>query len=396
METILYRFNPWWEGKKAAEGKIEREKYISKFFSTLNTRDIIILTGLRRVGKTTLMKLFIDKLITFGIDAQKILYVSLDFYGLEKFSILEIIEEFYKLQSLPFSEKTYIFLDEVAYKKDFSLQLKNLYDLYNTKIFASSSSASILKDKKATLTGRERIIEILPLDFYEFLKFKNVKIKKSDAHLFESYFEKYMNIGGIPEYVLTEDIEYIKQLIDDVLYKDIAAYHNVKDKSALRDFFYLLMERAGKQISVNKLSKILGISCDTIRRFLNYFEEMFMIYLVERCGKINERLKSPKKLYVGDVGIKNAITGFRDKGTIFENLVFLIIKNRHPCYIYQNGVEIDFMTEDKTLIEVKYKDTLRKKQKQLFESIQAKEKLTITSVKEFLHFLDQFNFNSPL
>ena len=388
METILYRFNPWWEGEKASKGKIDRGKYTRKLFSLLNIKDIVLLTGLRRVGKTTIMKLFIDRLIESGVEPRRIFYVSLDFYGLEKFSILEIVEAFYKIQSISFSDKTYIFLDEVAYKEKFSIQLKNLYDLYNAKIFASSSSASILKDKKAALTGRERIIEVLPLDFFEFLKFKNIRIKKSDAHLLENYFEKYMMLGGIPEYVLTEDVEYIKQLIDDVLYKDIAAHYNIKDKSVLREFFYLLMERAGKQISISKLAKILDVSPDTIRRFVNYFEETFMIYLVERCGKTNERIKSPKKLYVGDVGIRNAVTGFRDKGAVFENLVHMAIKDQKPCYVYQNGVEIDFLTEDGSLIEVKYNDQLREKQRQVFETFKAKEKLLITSTKDYLkHFM---------
>ncbi len=391
METLLYRFNPWWEGEKAAEGKIDREKYTRKLFSLAETNDIVFLTGLRRVGKTTIMKLLIDRLIEAGTEPGKVFYVSLDFYGLEKHSILEIVEAFYKVRNISFSEKTYLFLDEVAYKEKFALQLKNLYDLYNVKIFASSSSASVLRDRKAALTGRERIVEILPLDFWEFIKFKNIRIKKSDTHLLENYFEEFMMLGGIPEYVLTEDIEYIKQLIDDILYKDIVACHNIKEKGILRDFFFLLMERAGKQVSINKLAKIMGISPDTVRRFLSYFEGTFMIYLVERCGKLNERIKSPRKLYVGDVGIRNAVTGFRDKGAVFENLIYLTIKHFHPCYVWQDGAEVDFLTDDGILIEAKYREQLKGKQRAVFESFEAKEKLLVSSVKEYLKIMERFS-----
>ncbi len=391
METILYRFNPWWEGERAAEGKIDREKYTSKLFPLAETKDIVFLTGLRRVGKTTIMKLLIDRLIESGTKPGKVFYVSLDFYGLEKYSIHEIVEAFYKIQNISFSEKTYLFLDEVAYKEKFALQLKNLYDLYNVKVFASSSSASVLKDKKAALTGRERLVEILPLDFWEFLKFKNIRIRKSDLHLLENYFEEFMMIGGIPEYVLTEDVEYIKQLIDDILYKDIVACHNIKEKGVLRDLFYLLMERAGKQVSINRLAKIMGMSPDTVRRFLSYFEGTFMIYLVERCVKLNERIKSPRKLYVGDVGIRNAVTGFRDKGAVFENLVYLTIKRFHPCYIWQSGVEIDFLTNEGILIEAKYREQLKDKQRIVFESFKAKERLLICSVKEYLRLMERFS-----
>jgi len=350
--------------------------------SLKDTRDIVLLTGLRRTGKTTLMKMVIQALISaHGIRPDRIFYVSLDFYGLEHHSILEIVEEFFKLQELSFSEKAFLFLDEVAYKEGFSLQLKNLYDTFNVKVYASSSSASVFRDNKALLTGRERVIEVLPLDFQEFLKFKGLSIKKADSHLLESAFLKYLETGGMPEYVLTGDPEYIKQLIDDVIYKDIISRHNIKDEVAVRDFFRLLMERAGKQLTLNKISKILGMSVDTARRFLNYFSSTYIIYTVERCGKLNERLKSPKKVYAGDIGIRNAVTGMRDLGAIFENLVFFAIKHKRPCYLLKNGVEIDFFTEDKWLIEAKYGQKLTPKHARLFESIDAKGRLVVDSLK---------------
>ncbi len=381
METLLYRFNPWWESDNWPNF-IQREGYLKNLLSLLDTRDIILLTGLRRTGKTTLMKMAIQALIRdYGIKPSYIFYCSLDYYGLEHYSIMEIVEEFLKLQKISTSEKTFLFLDEVAYKEDFSLQLKNLYDTFNVKVYASSSSASVLKDKKALLTGRERIIEILPLDFHEFMRFKNLSIKKADRHLLESAFLEYMETGGMPEYVLTGDPEYIKQLVDDIIYKDIISRHKIKDETAVRDFFRLLMERAGKQLTLNKISKILGMSVDTARRFLNYFSSTYIIYTVERCGKLNERLKAPKKVYAGDIGIRNAVTGMRDLGAIFENLVFFAIKHKRPCYLLKDGVEIDFFTEDRWLIEAKYGQKLTKKQARLFESVDAKGRVVVDSLE---------------
>jgi uncharacterized protein len=98
------------------------------------------------------------------------------------------------------------------------------------------------------------------MNFNEYLSFKNIKIPKSDSSLVPEYFEDYMKTGGIPEYVLNENIEYLKELVDDIINKDIAVYYNVKNISVLKDFFLLLMERAGKQASLNKISKILGIT----------------------------------------------------------------------------------------------------------------------------------------
>ncbi len=383
MEEIFYRFNPWWEGKLKLNF-IDRPKYTIPLLLSIDNPSIEIITGLRRIGKTSIMKLLIKKLMEEKNESPNhIFFISLDFYKLENLSILDIVEEYLKLQKISFSEKIYLFLDEITYKKDFSIQLKNLYDIYNAKIFVSSSSASVLKDKKAFLTGREKITEVLPLDFDEFLNFKGIKIKKADKHLLKAYFEDYMKIGGIPEYVLTEDIEYIKQLIDDIIYKDIIAMHNIKEKTAVKEFFFLLMERAGKQLSLNKISKVLDISPDTAKRFFEYFLDTYIIYAIERCGKLNERLKSPKKVYAGDVGIRNIITGFRDLGAVFENLVFLKIKDKNPCYVLKDGIEIDFLTEDKTLIEVKYEREINERQLQLFEELKANKKILIDSFEKY-------------
>lgn len=385
MEELFYRFNPWWEKDLKLE-YFPRESYLTRMGKYNRSKDIVILTGLRRIGKTTLLKLFIAKLIwEDGIEPRDIFYISLDYYGLEKSSILEIVDAYRKILKIPFSRKIYLFLDEIAYKKDFALQLKNLYDMSNAKIYVSSSSSSVLKDEKALLTGREKIIEVLPLTFEEFLQFRKIKIEKDSAHLTDAYFEDYMKTGGLPEYVLFEDIEYIKQLIDDVLYKDIIAYHNIRSKEPIREFFYLLMERVGKQVSLNKMAKILKIGVDTAKRYLDYFRETYLIYTVERCEKLNERLRAPKKVYAGDIGMRNALTGFRDKGALFENLVYYKIKDKNPCYLYRNKIEIDFLTETEDLIEVKYNARMTQKQRKLFEAQKAKRKIEINNVKDFLN-----------
>lgn len=308
-------------------------------------------------------------------------------YALDGMSIEEIVTEFRKLQKLSTSEMIYLFLDEITSKANYHQQLKNLYDLGQVKIYASSSSASLLKDSKSFLTGRQRLMEVMPLDFHEYLLFKNITLKKSDPHLLDGYFEDYMKDGGMPEYVLSGDISYLSNLIDNIVYKDVIAHYRVKDEQIVKDFFRLLMERAGKQLSLNKMAKILGIGVDTARRYQSYFEDTFLIYSIEKFGKLNERIKNPKKIYAGDIGIRNIITGFRDKGAIFENLVFLEIKNRNPHYIYENGIEIDFIIDNNRLIEAKYHSSLNPKQKKLFDGYQCEYKMLVDSPKEFFKLL---------
>ena len=377
----MYKLNTWWEVDFHTKS-VPRPKYQNKLSKLLPMRDIVLLTGLRRVGKTTIIKQIVEELLR-KVKPELIFYVSLDAYGLEKYSIHEIVTRYRTIHRLGLDQKIYVFLDEIAFKEDFQKELKDFYDNENIKIYASASSASILRDKKAYLTGRTRTIEILPLDFEEFLVFRNPKIKTADAYLLENYFMEYMQTGGLPEYVLTGDIVYLSELVDSILYKDIIAFHNIKDSAIVKDFFRLLMERAGKMLTLNKMAKILGISLDTVRRYMEYFKETYIVYTVERCGKLNQRLRTGKKLYAGDVGLKNMATGFRDRGAVFENMVYLKIKQNDPCYIYEDGNEIDFFFKD-TLMEIKFGKELKGKQLRLFEKIPAKKKIIVSEWQEYM------------
>lgn len=388
MENILHRYNPWWEKGFKDVSFLERKKIFESIVKQLNNRQVLFITGLRRVGKTTLLKMLIQNLIQeHNINPKFIFYISLDDYVLINKSIIDIVEEYRKIHRLGFDEHVYLFLDEVAYKDDYELQLKNLYDYHNVKIFASSSSASLLKSKKPYLTGRSYIFELLPLDFNEYLIFKNIEISRADMHLIPGYFEEFLQTGGIPEYVLRGDPSYIQTLVDDIIYKDIAAVNNIKNPKVLVDYFLLLMERAGKQVSINKMASILQISPDTSKRYLEFFANTYLVYLLNRHGKTNERLLSAKKIYAPDLGIRTSFTGSRDFGSLFENYVFLEIKGYKPAYIYQDTTEIDFFTENKILVEVKYhNEELSEKQNLLFNKINAKKKIIVRSQSD-LEFL---------
>ena len=136
------------------------------------------------------------------------------------------------------------------------------------------------------------------------------------------------------------------------------------------ELFKLLCERVGKPFTYNKLSHVLDVSPETVRRYVQYFENTYLFYSIERYSKsLNERVYSPKKAYVGDVGIRNITTGFKDKGSIYENLVFLNLLRKSPIYyLYENGVEIDFLF-NKSIIECKYKSELKGKQLSLFNRL---------------------------
>lgn len=384
MKSLFYEFNPWWEEEYNFQ-LYDRNKYTRKIKEKLKTNRIILLAGLRRVGKSSIMKLMIKKLLNEGLSKENIFYVSLDDFLLDEKTIIEILSEYRKMMKKKKEETVFLFLDEITYKDKWQQQLKNLYDKENCVIIASSSSSSVFSDEFAWLTGRSIILNIEPLDFYEWMFFKNIVLKKRDSNLLESYFEDFLSSGGMPEYILNNDRDYLKNLVEQLLYKDIIAKHNIKMKSLIRDMFLLLMERAGKQISLTKSGKVLGISPSNAKRYLEYFEQTFLIYLVGRHGKTNEKILSPKKLYAGDIGIRSVYTGFRDKGAVFENYVYLMIKDKNPHYYYVDGIELDFILKEadgtKTILECKYNSELNPKQQKLMDSSDAEKKLIINGFK---------------
>ncbi len=374
IEAELYKQNPWWEGK-FEEKSYYREKYLNEITLAIKSKEIIILTGLRRIGKTTIMRQMIKQLIDDKISPQNIFFISMDSFNLIEYSIHTLIEEYRKIHKKSVTDHFYLFLDEVSSRENFEQELKSIYDNEKIKVICSSSVATLMRDKKASLTGRTKTIEVMPLDFEEFLLFKEAKISKSDSAKLKSYFEDYLRIGGVPYYVLTEDKSYLNELVESIIYKDIISYHKITTEKTIKELFVLLCQRVGKPMSYNKIAEILKISVDSAKRYVGYFEKAYLFYIVDRYARhLSERITSPKKIYVGDVGIKNLITGFKDLGASYENLVFLKIKEENPFYYLDNSVEIDFITS-KRLIEAKYNREIEEKQKAVFDSIKIKDKV---------------------
>lgn len=383
IEAELFKQNPWWEGNFKEES-YPREIYLSEIFKNIKSKEIIILTGLRRIGKTTILRQVIKKLLEDN-KPENVFFVSLDAFNLLEFSIHQLIEEYRKLHKKSVSDFFYLFLDEVSSRDNFERELKSIYDNENIKVICSSSIATLMRDKKAKLTGRTKTIEVMPLNFQEFLQFKEAKISKADKAKLESYFKDYLKIGGMPHYVLTEEKGYLNELIENIIYKDIIAYHKITAEKTIKELFILLCQRVGKPMSYNKLAEILKISVDSVKRYVGYFEKAYLFYIVDRYTKsYNEKVTSPKKIYIGDIGIKNTITEFKDLGASYENLVFLAIKNKNPAYYLKNSIEIDFITKN-LLIEAKYNQELEGKQKELFDSIKIKNKIVANGYSFFLN-----------
>lgn len=385
MEKELYRYNPWWENNTPLwSNLLDRTESFDAILPNISNKQVVFLTGLRRIGKTSLMKLCIKHLINEKkINPLQILYVSMDDFLFIGKSIIEIVESYKTIHKIKNEEQVYLLLDEITFVDEYELQLKNLYDKGNSKIFASSSSASLLKKQKGYLTGRSITLEVLPLSFEMYLQFKNIVVSKSDEHLLETYFKDYLLTGGIPEYVLTNDAVYINELMDNIIYKDIAAINGIRQTQQLKEYFLLLMERSGKTMSINKVAKVLGISTETSKRYFDMFCDTFIVSPVTRFGKLNEQLVSPKKIYCCDTGIRTFYTGERDWGDLFENYAFLRLKHMSLSYIYENTIELDFISQNKVLMECKFhNEMLSEKQQLLFDNFKATEKYIVRNYND--------------
>ena len=397
MKEILLLFNSHWKDNFLKTELKVRKRYHNKIIEKLNFREIIFLTGIRRIGKTTLIKQTINYLIQEKkVESKKILFVSCDNLLFSNNTIFDIIDEYRKLYEIRIDEEFYLFIDDITYLDNFNQQLKNLYDSWNVKIVCSSSNASYLNDEKAYLTGRTTTIEVYPLTFDEYLEFKELSIHKFDTTLNTKYFEDYLKNGGIPQYVIEENPQYLVDIINSIIEKDVIAYYNIQDEKTIKKLFRLICQRIGKPTSYNKLANILNIKPETVKKYVTYLEKTFLIFPCERYSKsVNENITSPKKFYIIDTGLKNLVSSF-EKGSSFENLVFIeLYKYRRPFlfinYYLKDGIEIDFIIKDTILVESKYLNSeCSEKQEELFRDIKVKKKVIVKNnddLKEIVQLL---------
>jgi len=357
LEETLRKFNPWWNADFKTPG-ILRSSYLDEIKRLMARENVVILFGLRRVGKTTIMKQMVADLLQ-NMEPKTILFASLDHTEIERTSILDLLRYFRSHNKLKSSELTYLFLDEVQSRPDFEKEIKSIYDTEErVKIIVSGSSSLVIKHKGAGLVGRYRSVKVEPLDFGEFLAFRGEKSDVSEPDLLRGLAEEYLLTGGIPEYVLGSDPGYLLDLVDNVIFRDISRTYHVEDPKLMKDLFFLLMCRVGKRVSYSKLARLLNMGDDAIKRYMGYFEEAFLISLIEQDGTPNERKYGPKKCYAPDLGICSVISGLSDLGPLAENAVFLKLRKRGEVrYVERDGKEVDFLIGNRA-IEVKYKDSV--------------------------------------
>ncbi len=364
IREVIIDLNPWWKEKFKIEFK-QRDVYkkIQKF---MPLPQIIALTGLRRVGKTTLMLKIVEDYINKGWNPKNIIYFSFDEF--RELDLRDIIKEYEEIMEVDFKKgKNLLLLDELQKVPDWENQLKTIYDLYKgkTKILISGSESLFIKRKsKETLAGRVFEFLVEQLSFQEFLIFKDKNYKQISLYKGElsKLFNEFTLIQGFPELVGIHDKDIIKKyikesIVEKVLYRDIPDLFKVKDIRILESLLNIIIDEPGQLVEISKLANTLKISRQTLSNYLSYLEESYLVKKLYNFSKSRIKVERKLKKYYPSIISTNLM--FRDdtfsRSKVFESLIVNQLKAeffwRDP---YKNEVDIILIGKKITPIEIKY------------------------------------------
>lgn len=377
----LERFNTWWKIGKVRQSLTKEYKRIvyNQIMKHIDKRLIILLYGLRRIGKTTIMYQIISELLEHT-EGKNILYFSFDEYA---YSIDDVLNEYQNSvlhKTFDNTEKNvYIFLDEIQKLQRWEDKIKIYYDLYPNLKFILSESASVSLRKKSdeSLAGRIITIAVEPLNFTEFLEMNGLNVIKikENPDLYKRdimpLLDRYMKYGTFPELSRNEDDDYARlyireTVIDRIIYKDIEREFRVNDVELLKNLIKMISNRPGMTLNFKAISENIGRDQRTISNYFEYLEFGLLVKIIYNYRE-NEfiSLRKLKKCYPVTPNIVFALS---DKFNelmpyIMENLVLMNIRTN---YFYKNNYEIDFISvkKDKIMpVEVKKTDRTEKQLK---------------------------------
>lgn len=375
---------------------------LSQLERELTTDEIIIITGMRQVGKTTIMRYLSDRIESTNktfLDLENPLHRKV--FEEENYdSVWNNLAQF----GITNREKSYLFLDEVQNLPQISKVVKYLYDHWKVKFFLTGSSGYYLKNLfPESLAGRKIIFEMFPLTFKEFLRFKGrerktavsfaEKAEKKNKIAFEqyySYYQEYLEFGGFPKVVLEPHVARKRILLGEIFTsyfeKDVKTLADFRDLSKLRDLILLLVPRVGSRFEINKLASELSISRETVYVYLAFLEQTYFISLLPKFTKsIDRKAAGSKKLFFCDSGIANAL-GKISQGQLFEQGIFQSLRSSFKLAYYAKEArsEIDFIVDGRIGLEVKLSTS-----RQDIENL--KRRIKATGITEF--YLVSLNYS---
>lgn len=345
----------------------------------IESNRIIVISGVRRSGKSTLLKQISLKLKNF-------FYINFDDERLISFTV-EDFNNLLVLWNKKFQSKN-ILIDEIQNITGWERFVRRVHD-EGYKLFITGSNAKLLSSELGThLTGRYEKIELYPFSFKEIISYNNLPIKKiyssEEKSKILKLFDQYVLLGGFPEYIKYnyKEQDYLKRVYEDIIYRDIITRFGIKETKSFRELSNYLLTNISKQISYNSLKNILGIKTTmTVRSFVSYLEESYLFFEVYKYDfSLKKQYVSDKKIYSIDTGLRNNVSFHfsEDRGRLLENIVFLELRRRsEELFFYKNKNECDFIIQRKNKI---------------VEAIQVTEKLSkINEKREVNGLIDAVN-----
>ena len=332
------------------KGGIFVERSILKeVLETFGDNRVLILTGIRRCGKSTLLQQIMrtrTRYCYINFEDERLLAFRAEAFE----SLNEILIEVYG------PSETYFF-DEIQNIDKFETFVRRLQD-EGKKVVITGSNASLLSREFGTrLTGRYKLFEVYPFSFTEFLRLKKIVVKKDSLYIPEervklvTAFGMYTENGGMPEYIKNQDSEYIKTLYDNILYRDIIARYSIRRQRLVRELVGILASAITLPFTYNSLKKSLGLkNAITVKEYITYLSGAYLFFELLRFDySVKKQLNSPRKIYCIDTAF-SIMSGFSfspNKGRLLENIVFIELKRReHEVYYYSGKRECDFILKN--------------------------------------------------
>lgn len=363
IRGALLDHNPWWKGEFKLD--FHPREIHSKIKKFLPLPQIVGFTGLRRVGKTTLMLKIAEEAIGRDLNPRKVLYFSFDEF--REVSLREVIREYESLLEVDLQEGRFLFLlDEIQKLAGWEDQLKSLYDLFGKKIkFVISGSESLFlrRKSKETLAGRIFEFKVEPLSFREFLLFRGTAFEPIGLHEKElaKLFKEFTLTFGFPELVKVQDKEiiakYIKEgIVEKIIYKDIPNLYPIKDVSVIEKLMNIFMEDPGQLAEVSELAQELKISRQTLSVYLSYLEDSFLIRKLYNFSKSRRKVERKLKKYYPAIISPELLFKEDDlsRSKVFE---WQIVSQLKANFFWRNPRqhEVDIVLTDGEIIPVEIK-----------------------------------------
>ena len=348
---------------------IIRERYLKEIRKFYDQDLIKVIIGIRRCGKSVLMKQIIDELKTKGIDEEHIIYINFEDYDYDIYTDSHKFHDFVKAK-IKDNKKYYLFFDEIQNVDKWEKVINSFKVTLNVSIFLTGSNSDILSGELAThISGRYVSFKISPFSFKEVCELKNV-LDKNKYELLD-VFEEYVKWGGLPQvFMQVDDMSkktYLNDVYNSIIVKDIVTRFNVKDVDLLNRIITYILTTPANTFSAESLSKYFesisrSVSLETIYNYIDYITRAMLIEKSSRYDIRGKRILTGKyKYYLTDLGFTNILSeGKKEQlGAYLENIVYNELINRgYTVYIGTNDAsEVDFIAtrfQEKIYIQVAY------------------------------------------